>query len=381
VTIGFSKIVLGSLFTLSTTIPVGATVPRFQGLGDMPGGNNSTRPLAVSADSFTVVGHGRSANGEEAFRWTRAGVIEGLGDLPGGDFDSRAFGVSGDGSIIVGISELEKPFRWTRESGIQPLPRELGDTLAISADGSTIAGSNTILTPGGIVNLGRLSSAYSYAQAYALDADGSVVVGRAQNYRPEMGIGFEAFRWTAEEGMTALGDFPGGRYFSEATGTSADGSVIVGRGHSAAGSEAFRWTADEGLVSLGDLPGGRHESGAFAASADGSVIVGYANVAPGSNGITSPGHTAFIWDEVRGMRHIQKVLEDEVGLDLAGWDLWAASDISADGHTIVGWGFNPEGRQEGWIATMPEPSVAMAALSVSALLLMRHRHRRNNSRG
>ena len=55
-----------------------------------------------------------------------------------------------------------------------------------------------------------------------------------------------------------LGDLPGGGFFSQAFGVSADGSTVVGgsNSQSSIGPEAFRWTAGGGMVGLGDLPGG-----------------------------------------------------------------------------------------------------------------------------
>jgi len=43
---------------------------------------------------------------------------------------------------------------------------------------------------------------------------------------------------------------------------------------------------------------------------------------------------------------------------LSGWTLEPARDVSGDGRTIVGWGRNPSGDLEGWIADIPEPSTA-----------------------
>ena len=80
-------------------------------------------------------------------------------------------------------------------------------------------------------------------------------------------------------------------------------------------------------------------------SADGSVVVG------------SSGFKAFIWDAANGMRSLEQVLLDQ-GIDLTGWDLNAALAVSADGQTVVGRGIGPAG-EEGWIATIPEPSTAL----------------------
>jgi uncharacterized membrane protein len=108
------------------------------------------------------------------------------------------------------------------------------------------------------------------------------------------------------------------------------------------------------MVGLGDLSGGSFESGAFAVSGDGSTVVGYGNDAEG--------RSAFIWDPANGMRSLRDVLTSEYGLDLTGWTLSTANDISLDGKTIVGSGWNVD-HYEAWVATIPEPnSIALLAL-------------------
>jgi hypothetical protein len=60
------------------------------------------------------------------------------------------------------------------------------------------------------------------------------------------------------------------------------------------------------------------------------------------------------------MRSLQQVLTNDYGLDLTGWSLNRANAISADGLTVVGFGTNPNGLTEAWIASLdgepvPEP--------------------------
>ena len=77
-----------------------------------------------------------------------------------------------------------------------------------------------------------------YSFANAVSADGSVVVGWADNAAWQR----RAFRWTASGGMQDLGTLPG-YDISYASGVSADGSVVVGWAWNAAGyKRAFRWT-------------------------------------------------------------------------------------------------------------------------------------------
>ncbi len=118
------------------------------------------------------------------------------------------------------------------------------------------------------------------------------------------------------------------------------------------------------MVGLGDLAGGDFGSRAYGVSADGSVVVGTGTSA-------ETGASAFIWDTTNGMRHLKTALTD-YGLDLTGWILVEAWDVSDDGSTIVGEGTNPSGVPEAWMVTgwdaqaVPEPST-LAIWSLLAL--------------
>ena len=109
--------------------------------------------------------------------------------------------------------------------------------------------------------------------------------------------------------------------------------------------QAYRWTAADGVVPI-PTPGQNNQSRAQAVSGDGSIVVGY---------VEYPDETrsAFMWDQTHGTRYIKDVLESEYGLNLAGWALLAAWDISDDGTTIVGRGRNPQGFEEAWRSVMP----------------------------
>ena len=329
--------------------------PSFTPLGDLAGGNFYSEAHGVSADTSAVVGTSHSASGYQAFRWTEAGGMVGLGGLAPGA-SSHGYGLSADGSVVVG--DASEAFHWTQGGGMVGLGGLPGSTstssgraYGASADGSVLAGSGQSASDGGawrwtqasgIVELGALPGD-SWSGAVGVSHDGGVVVGRS---------GSEAFRWTESGGMTGLGDLPGGGTFSYAYAASGNGQVVVGLASSSSGSEAFRWTEGGGMVGLGDLPGGSYSSVAYAASLDGSTVVGHANFA--GTGVSD----AFVWDEENGMRDLQQVLSD-YGIDLTGWDLWEAKGVSDDGLTIVGYGANPSGLREGWIATIPEPSTAL----------------------
>jgi uncharacterized membrane protein len=124
-------------------------------------------------------------------------------------------------------------------------------------------------------------------------------------------------------------------------GASADGSVIVGRLDSGR-REVFRFTDETGLVKLDDL------FNPTVVSADGSMIFGET--------IAGDGSQAVVWDATHGVRYLRDVFTNEFGLDLTEWNLRSANGVSADGTVIVGYGMNPFGHFEGWMAVVPEPA-------------------------
>jgi probable HAF family extracellular repeat protein len=352
----------------------------FTGLNDPqgPGGGiYDTGASDVSADGNIVVGGGRSYSlGYIPIYWTRQSGVVVIPPVLGIPYDfDGATAISGDGSAIVGyMGGYYGPrvaFRWTAAEGSVPLgylPGGTGSSGAdVSADGSTIVGSandsaggvSFIWTKaGGMQALGRLTDHpyYSVGEgASAISADGSVVVGGANS--PWDPSPYQAYRWTAAEGMVGMGDLPGNVATSIASDVSADGSVIVGTGQTFAllfvgQGEAFRWTAATGMLGLGDLPGGIVYSEGHATSADGSVVVGMS--------YSSTDETAFRWTQARGMESVLDLLV-ESGVDMTGWKLRGASSVSADGQVIVGYGINPSGYGEGWLADFrnaPEPSAS-----------------------
>jgi probable HAF family extracellular repeat protein len=126
---------------------------------------------------------------------------------------------------------------------------------------------------------------------------------------------------------------------------SANGTVAVGTGAFPGGQQAIRWTAATGMVGLGDVPGGTAISFATGVSADGSRVVGAAGT--GANE-----QEAFLWTPATGMRCIRDVLEEQ-GVDVSDWQIYFASDISADGKTIVGSAWLSGQGEVGWILTLP----------------------------
>jgi probable HAF family extracellular repeat protein len=135
------------------------------------------------------------------------------------------------------------------------------------------------------------------------------------------------------QSLTWLGTLPGYNR-SEASGVSADGSVVVGLASGAAEQpRAFRWTAAGGMQDLGTLGGSG--SAAYGVSADGSVVVGVAENAAGWD-------RAFRWTAAGGMEDLNTTY---ASLLTNGSVLIEANAISPNGRYIVGWGWNAATRR------------------------------------
>lgn len=271
---------------------------------------------------------------------------------------------------------LSHPFRLEHAHERRPPPRRrrgarLAPRLAPSFSGSFryeafrwVAGSATAQ------GLGSLGSASNFRSSAAdANRDGSIVVGTS-NTSAGTSVGF---RWMQATGMQPL-TLPTGYTSSSAAAISDDNSSIVGAaGRSVdingTSTQQFFATRTRGSTVdvLGDLAGGPDNSYAAAVSADGSVVVGAGSV---DGTLRSAVYRAFIWDQAHGMRDLHAVLTAQ-GLDLTGWTLTRATDISGDGTVIVGTG-SLNGVTQGWIAAIPEPA-SLTLLGLAAALLAPHR--------
>lgn len=308
-----------------------ASAQSFTRLGYLPDGTQTTR-LSVSADGHVVTGYSISPIGQRAVRWTASGGLQDLGILTSGDIGSRGDAINGDGSIIVGISNPSGIFRWTSGAGMTSFDNFEIIPTAMSDDGTVVVGYGSS-SPGGYTHAFRWRSCggtqdLGTAIPFGVSHDGEVVIGVS---------GTRAFRWTSGGGMVGMGS---GFLNSRANGVSGNGLVVVGSVGD--DNEAWKWTANGTGTYLGSLPNpiDGHEY-ALAASFDGSVIVG------------ASGGSAFLWTAALGMVDLNTYLPT-IGIPLpSGFWLTSATDISADGKTIVG------GNGEGWVVHLtqiPAPS-------------------------
>ena len=133
-------------------------------IGDLPGGDDSSVALAVSADGTTVVGYSGTDIGGEVIRWTRATGIVRINLAPGGLQHSQAVDVTADGSLILGQANFNigdprsNVFLWSEEMGLKSIRALLDErgldftgwtfteAVAISNDGQVVVGNGYYLS-------------------------------------------------------------------------------------------------------------------------------------------------------------------------------------------------------------------------------------------
>jgi len=205
--------------------------------------------------------------------------------------------------------------------------------------------------------------------AAGISSDGRVIVGSSRS-----AFGTEAFRWTEQTGMVGLGDLPGADFYSIARAVSPNAEFIVGESSVVQSDRAFMWTEHMGMTALPDIPGDYALliSRAFDVANDGTTV-GYTTVV---NHDFSGRAYATIW-LAGGEAVTVEALLLNYGIDVLamGWQLEFAYGVSADGRTIAGHGYSPNGFYEGWIAHIPIPAPASLAPLALAFVCGRSRRR------
>ncbi|MCC6677749.1 MAG: hypothetical protein IT436_11440 [Phycisphaerales bacterium] len=282
--------------------------------------NQAGESFAISANGRYVAGQAYPPGGSPAFLWSAASGLVEIGDMPGGPLACWPEAVSDDGQVVAGVGNWEphfsgQAFRWT--------------------------------PGGGFAGLGYLRPHYTYSDAVAMTTDGSVIVG----WSGLTGVEFRGFIWTQATGMVDLPAPPAFEGWYSPWGMTPDGAYIVGNYVHIDGSTIpIRWDSGGNILELGNVPGGPPVGAAWASSDDGNVIVGFDHY---TYDATSESSIAMIWDPVNGPRDLKQVLEIEHGLNLTGWTLTSATDISGDGTVIVGFGVDPTGASACWKVEVP----------------------------
>lgn len=217
--------------------------------------------LPVNRPANASRANGISAEGHRMWGWNDRddGFRNGLiwhGDAPLDLLDSEgapvgeANGGNRDGSVVVGsgasISAGESAWRWTKETGIEPLGivpggRPNASSAAVAAQRAQWLATHPERAQGKLGD--RIGGVMQPASdAFAVSDDGSVIVGRSGTF-PD----FFATVWTAQTGMVKLADYaaangvaiPAGWDLLSANAVSADGKLIGGWGSNAQGIDSF----------------------------------------------------------------------------------------------------------------------------------------------
>jgi len=345
----------------------------FQGLGfNGPFGGWPS----LSADGSTVL--------DGNVLWT-----PGNGQILGAPTIFMGTGLSSNGTVLSVAVNGVLPYRWTQQTGLQPIPLippndVLGESgpvsipLFISGDGNTITGLDALAgifrwTPSGTSLLipaqGTLSGVtyYSIASLIGASSDGNHMVGElAPQLFNGSPFGGDLFRW--DNGLLSVLPADTGSDGYSATAISPDGSVVVGTEFTnlqepSEADQDFMW-GPTGVQTFGPVFNAQQSLAPFASSNAGTTIVG------DESGFSASPHdvVAMIWDATNGVRVLQDVLTTQYGLGsaLAGWQLTAASGITPDGNTIVGIGTDPQGNAEDWIARLVNTSLPTQTILTAA---------------
>ncbi|HUM04585.1 MAG TPA: hypothetical protein VLT90_03935 [Terriglobales bacterium] len=321
--------------------------------------------LKMPADNWVNMGLSRNGKvmavnlGGEIYRWTQK---DGFVDLGAGDPFNSSIGISADGAAIttgiVGPDGYTNPGIWKQSTGWVSLghPKRAcvmdgswGSGWSLNADGSMAVGL-AWYCPGaqgfrwsaweGMVALGHPTHASS--RATAISADTSTIVGFYED--PKQGFR-RAVRWRPGVDM----DYLAGKHNpGEATAVSSNGTKIAGQAADASGyGRAFYFTDAQGLLPLGTISGNDTDQSSANGVSDDGVVIGWSGD-PFWGGITP-----FIWD-ARNPGSPMVSLQD--ALIAAGARipkniyLYTAITISADGSTVVGTWFDANYNQGCWIA-------------------------------
>lgn len=356
----------------------------FRPLPDLPGGAAESLAWGVSRDGSTIVGTSADALGQAAVRWTDAGVHALDADATGVR-PYVAFAVSGDGRAVTGVTGPGmRGYIWSaspdasghRTRVLPALPaaafpmtraHDIDDAGRFVVGYSHTPDSTPAapriqavywdahVSPPVVHPLGSTSAELPITNAIAVSGDGLTITGDARG--PGSIVPFVISR-----GAPAISALPVPFLSTtDALGAiSRDGRVVVG----GVGGRAFRYDTS---IRLLDTPINGWATFAQALSDDGSTIVGWAQ------GPNVGDSLAVIWDDDGHAHRLDHWLSAEHHVPLTGWSLVAATGVSGDGRTIVGYGINPDGRTQAFAVVIPAPAAWL--VPAGGMLIRRRRLR------
>lgn len=363
----------------------------------------SIRALWLMPDGKTLTG----VDGGEVFRWSPSAGRIVIGDLPQtfGPFAVQCNKISEDGNTIIGYYGEHQGnafggFVWTPTTGAVPILTSDDESttrtvpLAVSADGSVVVGKaqqnpefpwlQPVEVPFRWTPATGVRPLDFAGVASAVSADGTVIAGTRQLQKS---VG-EAVRWTDATGVEGLGFFPSDSPSSTAQAISRDGSVIVGISNTNQASgvgHIFRWTVDSGMQPISSVGDAQWPNDV---SDDTNVIAGMMKIRRvDPNGFSSD-YQPIVWTSERSLATFAELLQ-QLEIDyLAPTEdsnrFAQFYDLSADGRVILGDTITttfpnnpyvPHITRERWlldISTVPEPtSLPLLLLAIVGLLCMR----------
>lgn len=299
----------------------------------------------ISADGRVAVGTTESGG----FRYTLASDTYESLSFPASD-------VNHDGSLVVGVNfSTHRLYQWSggASSLVTGVPQPVG--TAVLASHANHFGSHPVFTSDGAFTYDGTTShsiGVPYSEPTGFSSDGSVLVG----FGPDGGFRYET------GGLTDLG--PQGLYW--VGGISGDGATIIGRSLTQ-GAVYLDRSGLHPIPSPGTATSDWLEPTAI--SADGGII--------GGAFASSPDTEAFFWSKRTGAVPLSSLFPVP-----EGWFLAKVLDMSADGSVMVGQAWNSDGTEaRGFIMSglrftpAPEPSTygGIAALLLAGLIVGRRK--------
>lgn len=352
--------------------PLGSAQPSFITLGASQGRNTISHATKVSDDGRTVVGWSSPFGGEVPFRWTRNNGFSDIDiSIGGSNFTAQALSrsgvyIGGSYNSPTGVLGYVHAFSSGSSNSVPDLPGGSVSTFIGSVDDTSVAF--------GYSAVGFASNGQSLRRAISWSAEtgvelvplpttqdesfSSVVTGGLLDDGRVL-ISANSGRWWygASTGFERIEEIDG-MQFRDVT---PDARLIVGAAAdpTTLSGEPSYWTADEGIRFLPRLPGSVSGQ-AVATSADASLIVGVLGV------------TDVVWID-QGTPITVFDYAQSFGIDMTGWIILSANDVSADGRVIVGTARHASWelfRVEAFVLTIPAPG-AIGALCFGIILTAR----------
>lgn len=339
--------------------------PGFFGLGHITPFEKSLA-TGVAAEGGTILGvvgfvaQPTGGLGEHGFLYDpHISQVIALPHVGDGTGHSEANAISANGLIKVGFSGNDEGVGgacfWDANNAVKLLSQGPTTVYAITPDGSVAAGEEFTgpetltaalwaIPGGGLTKLGHLPG-YNASTALAISANAQIIAGRAFNSTtaleegaPDVVRAVRFVRGAPPEDLGTLGGYNNAVVFS----MSSDGSTVVGEcPGSGTNSLGFVWTRETGMKPL--LSPESQSTVGTAVSATGAYIVGRGGEDVGAIRWTRDGIVDGTIKELLATRTVST----------GSWHLAYATGISQDGNTICGFGVNPSGKTEAWVAVVP----------------------------